>query len=122
MVRALSTAEIPVVIPSFASIDTVNPVPCFARLLLVIMGKLSLSHFSGERGRQTNPLALLIMKLIFLSSINSAAQTRSPSFSLSSSSSKITILPSAMSSISSLVALNSIVLCKSLIFKIRQSI
>ena len=94
--------------PSAASIDTVNAVLLAALLLLVIICKLYLSQSSLLIGRQTNPLPFEAIKLIISGVTKSAAQTRSPSFSLDSSSTIITIFPDLISSIISRMLLLSI--------------
>ena len=55
-VRARSAAEMPVVTPSAASMDTVKLVPSVERLLTTINGKLRLRHFSSVSVRQMSPL------------------------------------------------------------------
>ena len=108
IVCALSAAEIPVVIPSAASIDTVNAVLLAALLLLVIICRLYLSQSFLLIGRHINPLPLEAIKLIISGVTKSAAQTRSPSFSRDSSSTIITIFPDLISSIISRMLLLSI--------------
>ena len=56
MVVARSCAEIPVLTPQRASIDTVKPVPKGEVLLSTIGGRSSASHFSGVIARHTRPL------------------------------------------------------------------
>ncbi len=106
IVTALSWAEMPVVTPFFASIDTVKAVPKDEVLSSVIMGRLSSWTRWGVRERQTSPLPYFAMKLIASAVTFSAAMQRSPSFSLSSSSTRMTILPAAMSSSDSSIVFN----------------
>ena len=51
-VRARSAAEMPVVTPVAASIDTVNAVPCGERLSLTISGRFSCRQRSSVSVRQ----------------------------------------------------------------------
>ena len=104
----LSAADIPVVIPLAASIDTVKAVPWLALFFSVIIGRSKWEHLLEVRVKQMRPLPFDAIKLTISGLTSSAAQTKSPSFSRSSSSSKITILPSAISFISSSTVLNSI--------------
>ena len=99
MVVALSAAEIPVVTPFLASMDTVNPVPYCEVLLSTIIGKSKRSAILESRERQISPLPYLAMKFMASGVTASAAMVRSPSFSRSSSSTRITILPFLISSI-----------------------
>ena len=108
MVLARSAAEIPVVTPSAASIDTVKLVLNLAPFLSDISGKLSCSLRSAVMVKHTKPRAWVIIKLISSGRTWVAAITKSPSFSRSSSSIKTTILPARMSSIISAVVLNAI--------------
>src|SRR5690606_26873370 len=100
-VRARSAAEIPVVTPSAASIETVNLVPKPDPLRGAISGSLSSSQRSRVIGMQIRPRACLAMKLMCSAVTHSEAMMMSPSFSRSSSSMRMTILPARMSSISS---------------------
>ena len=97
MVRARSAAEIPVVTPSAASIETVKLVPNEVPFLDVIIGRANWSQRSSVRVRQTRPRAWRIMKLIASGVTKSAASTRSPSFSRSSSSTRMTMRPARSS-------------------------
>ena len=54
-VRARSAAEMPVVTPVAASIETVNAVPCWAPFLAVIGGSCSRSQRSRVSVRQIRP-------------------------------------------------------------------
>ena len=93
IVRALSFADIPVVTPSFASIETVKAVSWRDLLLEDISFKPSSSTLSSVSVRHIKPLPFLAIKLMASESAFSAGITRSPSFSLSSASTKINILP-----------------------------
>ena len=96
-VVALSAADIPVVTPSAASIEVVKAVPSSVPLCLTICSRPSFLQRSSLMARQIKPLACVAIKFMALGSPFSAAKTRSPSFSLSSSSIRITILPCAIS-------------------------
>ena len=97
----------PVVTPSRASTETVKAVPNGVSLLLQSSGGgSSSSQRSSVRQRQISPRPCLAMKLIASGVANSAAIVRSPSFSRSSSSTTITILPWRMSSIASSMVAN----------------
>ena len=96
-VRERSAAEMPVVTPSAASIDTVNAVEYCAPLRTAIGGSLSSSHRSRVNVRQIRPRPKRAIKLMLSGVTWSAANTRSPSFSRSSSSTKMTIRPARMS-------------------------
>ena len=89
----------PVVMPSLASIDTVKAVLLLALLLLVIGLSFNCSHFSDSRARQMRPLPLVAIKFTISGVMASAAHIRSPSFSRSSSSRIMTILPFLSSAI-----------------------
>ena len=97
IVWALSAAEIPVVIPSAASMETVKAVLLAALFLLVIILRSNLFIKSLLSGRQIKPFPLEAIKLIISGVTLSAAQTKSPSFSRDSSSRIITIFPSWIS-------------------------
>ena len=88
-----SAAEIPVVTPSRASIETVKAVPSGASLCWVIGKSPSSSQRCSVSGRQIRPRACVAMKLIASGVANCAAMTRSPSFSRSGSSTTTTNLP-----------------------------
>jgi hypothetical protein len=96
-VVARSAAEMPVVIPRRASIETVKAVPRKEVLSATCVVRCNSSHRSSVSGKQIKPRALRAMKLIISGVTFSAAQTRSPSFSRSSSSTMMTIRPSRMS-------------------------
>ena len=97
MVRARSAAEMPVVVPCAASMETVKLVPYCVPFCWVIIGKPSLSTRAFSIGRHTKPRACLIIKLMASGVTNWAAITKSPSFSRSSASVMMTILPALMS-------------------------
>ena len=88
-------AEMPVVTPSRASIETVNAVSNGDSFLAAIRSRPSSSQRSGVSARQISPRPSLAMKLIASGVANCAASVRSPSFSRSSSSQTTTILPCA---------------------------
>ncbi len=100
IVLARSRAEIPVVTPNrrSASMLTVNAVASSSLFRSVICGRPSWSQRSPVRARQMSPRPCNVMKLIVSGVTSSAAQTRSPSFSRSSSSATMTILPLRRSS------------------------
>src|SRR4051794_22341305 len=105
IVCARSAAEMPVVTPSRASIDTVKAVSNGDSFLAAIRSRPSSSQRSGERARQIRPRPSLAMKLIASGVVNCAAIVRSPSFSRSSASQTTTILPARMSSSASSIVL-----------------
>ena len=96
-VRARSAAEMPVVTPTAASIDTVNAVPCWAPFFSAMGGSCSRSQRSRVSVRQISPRPKRAMKLMVSAVTWSAATTRSPSFSRSSSSTRMTMRPAANS-------------------------
>ncbi len=108
MVCARSAAEIPVVMPSAASIDRVKLVPCWAPLASTIKGRFNCWQRSRLRVRQTRPRAWVIIKLMSSGRTCVAAMTKSPSFSRSSSSIRITIFPARISATSSSTVLSGI--------------
>ena len=93
MVLARSAAEIPVVTPSAASIEMVKLVLYRELFWLTIKDRFNCLQRSSVSARQISPRPCPAMKLMSLALTNSAAITRSPSFSRSSSSTSITILP-----------------------------
>ena len=101
IVVARSVAEIPVVTPKrrSASMLTVKAVESSSVFRSVICGRPSWSQRSPVSARQMRPRPCRVMKLIISGVASSAAQTRSPSFSRSSSSATMTILPLRRSSI-----------------------
>ena len=98
-VLLLSLAEMPVVQPSPSrSILTVNAVSC-SEVLSVTMGLRSSSwQRSSVMGAQIKPRPCMLIKLITSGVTFSAAAIKSPSFSLSSSSTTIISLPFLISS------------------------
>src|SRR5437879_4622232 len=95
-VRARSSADTPVVVPSRASTDTVNAVRFDSVFCSTICGSWSWSSRSPVIGWQMIPLVWRIMKASFSGVAFSAAMIRSPSFSRFSSSATITSSPAAM--------------------------
>ena len=96
---ARSAAEMPVVIPSRASTETVYAVRMRSRLCGVINGIPSRSRVAPVKGTQITPLEWRIMNAISAGVVLLAANTRSPSFSRSSASTTATGLPARMSTI-----------------------
>src|SRR5258706_1760216 len=109
--RARSAAEMPVVTPSAASIDTVKVVPCPERLAETISGSARCRQRSSVNVRQMRPRACRAMKLIVSGVTNSAATTTSPSFSRSSSSTSTTMRPAFNSAMISGVGARVMVNC-----------
>jgi len=109
IVVARSWAEMPVVTPRRASMETVKAVLKRDWLSLTMRWRLSLLASSSLRVRQMRPRPYLAMKLMASGVTNSAAMQRSPSFSRSSSSTRMTILPFLMSSIASGIVLTAMV-------------
>ena len=101
IVKDLSAADMPVVTPSVASIETVNAVSNLPSFLLSIRDKPSFSDWVRVNDKQISPLPYLAMKLIVSGEAYSPKTHRSPSFSLFSSSTKMNILPSEASFITS---------------------
>ncbi len=107
-VRARSAAEMPVVMPSRASMLTVNAVERRDSLPCAISGRPSASTRRRDSARQIRPRPCLAMKLIASALQCSAGMTRSPSFSRLSSSTRMNIRPAlASSTISSIELRNS---------------
>ncbi len=105
-VRARSWAEIPVVTPSLASMETVKAVDRGARFSTAIGGSRSWRARSGVMARQIRPRACLAMKLIWSGVANWAGMMMSPSFSRSSASTRMKGRPwRASSMISSTAAI-----------------
>ena len=88
----------PVVVPSSRSTDTVNAVVRREVLSCTIMGSWSSLSRAVVMGTQTRPRPCVTMKLTASGVALSAAITRSPSFSLSSSSTIIRWRPALTSS------------------------
>ena len=106
IVRARSCAEMPVVTPSRASIETVNGVSNGDSFFAAMRSRPSSSQRCGVRLRQIRPRPCVAMKFMASGVANCAAIVRSPSFSRSSSSQTTTILPSRMSSSASSIVAN----------------
>src|SRR5437879_1906022 len=93
MVSARSCAEMPVEMPSAASIEVVKLVPWRERFCSTIGRRPRRCACASVTGMQIRPRPCLARKLIFSGVTKSAAKTRSPSFSRCSSSTRITISP-----------------------------
>ncbi len=104
MVRARSRAEMPVSTPSRAPIETVKAVPRGAVLWRTIIGSCSRSSCAASSDRQTRPRAWVTRKLTASGVACSAASTRSPSFSRSSSSTRMTMRRDRRAAIASATA------------------
>ena len=100
-VIARSAAEMPVVVRPFASIGTQKAVSNREVFCETISGISSSSSRSGVIDRQINPRPCRAMKLIASGVTFSAAMVRSPSFSRSSSSTTMTILPARIAAMAS---------------------
>jgi len=88
----------PVVTPSRASIDTVKAVSCRVPLFRLISGRPSWSTLSFVIARQIRPRPYRAMKLTASGVAICAGMIRSPSFSRSSSSTRMNIRPLRASS------------------------
>ncbi len=106
IVRARSAAEMPVLTPVRASIETVKAVSNADSFLAAIRSSPSSSQRAGVSARQISPRPSLAMKLTASGVTNCAAIVRSPSFSRFSSSTTTTILPWRTSSIASSIVAN----------------
>ena len=100
-VCARSAAEIPVVTPSRASIETVNAVEWRVPFDWLISGRPSWLTRCEVSARQISPRACRAMKLMASGVANWAGITRSPSFSRSSSSTRMNIRPARASAMMS---------------------
>ena len=98
MVCARCEALMPGPTWSAASMDTVKFVSCCERLSRTISGIRNCRARSSVMGMQIRPQASVAIKLIISGVTFSAAMIRSPSFSRSSSSMRMTIRPARMSS------------------------
>ena len=98
-VSALSNAEMPVVMLVLDSIEMVNAVVFFFQLSGFIKGSFNSSALVSDIDRQIKPLPWVAMKLICSGLQREAGIIKSPSFSLSSLSTRIYILPLRASSI-----------------------
>ena len=105
-VRARSCAEVPVVVPSMASTDTVNGVPMRAVLRRTICGSPSSSSRVPVSATQMMPRPCRAMKFTPCGVHDSAAMMRSPSFSRPSSSTTMTMRPRRISSMASRIELS----------------
>ena len=113
-VFALSEADIPDVTPlPFKSTDTVNAVSNGSVLFGTIFSRFRSEQSLSDIGTQIRPLPFFAIKFIFEESIVSAAVIKSPSFSLSSSSTTIIISPFLIDSIASSILSNfiSVIFC-----------
>ena len=99
IVCALSCADIPVVTPSRASIDTVNAVSCRPSFRRAINESPNCSTRERSIAKQIKPRAYLAIKLITSEVAISAGTHKSPSFSRFSSSTRMKIRPCFASSI-----------------------
>ena len=97
-VRARSWAEMPVVTPSRASIETVKAVSWRLEFAAAISGRPRASRRSPGSARQIRPRPWVAMKLIAVGVHICAGTTRSPSFSRSSWSTRMNIRPLRASS------------------------
>ena len=91
--------------PSAASIETVKLVPWRERFCSTIGFRPRRSACASVIGMQIRPRPCLARKLTFSAVTNSAAKTRSPSFSRSSSSTRTTISPPRMAAMISVTGL-----------------
>src|SRR5918992_5829288 len=96
-----SAADIPVVVPWHASTETVNAVPMGSESPGAMSGSWSSSRRARSRGTQMIPEQWRTMNAMCRGVAFAAANIRSPSFSLSSSSTTTTMRPAAMSLIAS---------------------
>ena len=106
IVCARSAVEMPVAMPSRASIETVKAVWYGVSLCATIMRSPSSSQRSGVSVRQISPRPCVAMKLMASGVTCSAAMQRSPSFSRSGASTTMTSFPFRMSSSASSIRLN----------------
>src|SRR5688572_5370269 len=91
--------------PSAASMETVKLVPWRERFCSTMGRNPRRWACAAVIGMQTSPRPCLARKLIFSGLTNCAANTRSPSFSRSSSSTRITISPARMPAMISVIGL-----------------
>ena len=101
IVCARSCAEIPVVTPSLASIDTVKAVSCRPSLRRLINDNPNCSTRDFCIAKQIKPRACIAIKFITSGEAICAGIQRSPSFSRFSSSTSMKIRPCFASSITS---------------------
>src|SRR3990172_8262410 len=109
IVVARSKVEIPVVVPSGESTETVKAVPSRDVFTSTISGRSSSARRSAVTGTQIRPRPKRVMKLIASGVTACAAITRSPSFSRSSSSTTMTRRPRRISSIASGMVANALI-------------
>ncbi len=95
-VLARSKAEVPVLVPRIASTDSVNGVPNLALFWLTISLSCRRSATSGAIGAHRIPRPCLTVKFTISGVAFSAANTRSPSFSRSASSTTTIMRPAAI--------------------------
>ena len=93
IVLALSFADIPVVIPFFASIEIAKAVLFLDWLFVDINDKFNLLAWRLSRAKQINPRPCIAIKFMFLALEFEDEIIRSPSFSLFSSSTKMNMPP-----------------------------
>ena len=98
-VRALSAAEMPVVTPSAASMETVKLVPMRAPFFCTIFVRFNCRQRASVSVKQISPRPYLAIKLMCSAVTKSAASTKSPSFSRFSSSTNTTMRPCLISAI-----------------------
>ena len=98
MVRARSCAEMPVAMPSRASIETVKAVRFRASFWRAMYSRRSWSARWRVSDRQIRPRPCLAMKLMASGVAICAGMTRSPSFSRSSASTRMIMRPLRKSS------------------------
>ena len=101
IVRARSCAEMPVVTPCRASIETVKAVSNADSPMGVCRPSSSWSQRASSSARQIRPRPWRAMKFTTSAVANWAPTTRSPSFSRSSASVTTTMRPSAVCAIAS---------------------
>ena len=105
-VAARSAAEMPVLVPSRRSTDTVNAVRWLSVLWSTIIGRRNSSQRSPVSGATTTPEVWRMMNASFSGVTYCAAMMRSPSFSRSSSSTSTTISPRPIAAITSSIGAN----------------
>ena len=88
-----------------ASIETVKLVPKRVPFFCTIGGRFNCLQRASVKVKQISPRPYFAIKLICAAVANSAAMTKSPSFSRFSSSTKITILPALISAMISVIGL-----------------
>ena len=106
MVAARSGAEMPVDVLALASMPTHMAVPVRDEFCCTCNGMSSVSRRSGVIARQMRPRPCVAMKLMASGVTSSAAIVRSPSFSRSSSSTTMIILPARIAAMASSTVAN----------------